>query len=236
MHETSSALSGSIRVVDRGDERRLIAGGDTLSAIPLASDWTGLRGAYWSRALDAASLTSRPAALFVGAGGCTQIHLLHARARPRAVTVVERDPVILQVAQRYFRLDHVPRAEFLCAAIEDVLPWLESSARRFDFIMEDAAYRAPLDQALALITRLAGLLGPRGTLVLNRHARFRARETAGGLRALFARVILRRMGDNALICATGLRRHPPPAPPRAAGPRRSPVTTSRAPTRARSTG
>ena len=227
MFETSSALSGAIQVVDHGGERRLVAGGDTLSIIPLSGDWSALRGAYWWRALDGASLTPRPTALFVGAGGGSQLHLLHARARPRSVTVVERDPVILQVAQRYFRLDQLPRAEFLCGAIEDVLPWLESSRRRFAFIMEDAAYWAHPDQALPIVRRLAGLVAPRGTLVLNRHARHHAVETAAALRPAFARVTVRRMGGaggNALICATDPRR-PPPAS--ATVPRSYPVTARR---------
>src|SRR5262245_52849434 len=99
--EGESALSGSIRVVDLGDERRLIAGGDLLSVIPLSGDWSRLTREYWSRALAGVEPTRRLTALFVGAGGGTQLRLLSSRARPRWMTVVERDHVILQVAQRY---------------------------------------------------------------------------------------------------------------------------------------
>jgi len=202
---TESELSGPIRVVDQGDLRRLVADGNTLSAISLSGDWSRLKGEYWWRALSVVELPRRPVALFVGVGGGTQPLLLSSRARPRWVTVVERDPVILQVARQYFGLTRLQRAEFLCGDIEHVLPWLESAGRRFDFIMEDATYADTLDRALPIALRLAGLLGKRGAFVLNRHARNHAAETAAALRQGFARVTMRRVrrdGENVLICAT----------------------------------
>ena len=207
--ETESALSGSIRVVDQGDERRLVASGHTLSAISLSGDWSRLKGEYWGRALDLAQLPRRPTALFVGLGGGTQLLLLSARVQPRWMTAVERDPVILQVAQRYFGLERLARTEVLCGDIERVLPCLESARRRFDFIMEDAAYADPVARALPIALRLAGLLGTRGVLVLNRNARHHAAETAAALRRSGARVTMhrvRRNGNNVLIRAAETRR------------------------------
>lgn len=204
-----SPLSGPVRVVDQGDLRLLVAGADTLSAVPLSGDWSRVAKEYWGRALDLAELPRRPTALFVGTGGGTQPLLLAARTRPRSVTVVERDPVILRVAQRYFGLGRLHRAEFLCGDIEQVLPWLESARRRFDFVMEDAVYADALDYALPIVLRLAGLLSLRGVLVVNRHARHHAAETAAALRPRFSRVTTRRVrrdGENVLICATGPRR------------------------------
>lgn len=192
-------------MIDRGDERRLVANGDTLSAVPLSGDWSRLSGEYWGRALRMARLPAHPTALFVGAGGGTQILLLSRWARPRWLTIVERDPVILQVAQRYFGLGRVHRAEFLCNPLDRVLPSLEAARRRFDFIMEDGIHAEPIDGALPIVLRLAALLAPRGVLVLNRHARDGAAETADALRPHFERVIVRRVRpdrDNALICAS----------------------------------
>ena len=130
-------------MIDQGDERRLVASGHTLSVISLSGDWSRLKPEYWYRALDMVELPRRPTALFVGLGGGTQLLLLSARVRPRSMTAVERDPVILQVAQRYFGLARLARTEVLCGDIERVLPYLESAGRRFDFIMEDAAYADP---------------------------------------------------------------------------------------------
>jgi spermidine synthase len=180
-----------------------------MSAIPLSGDWSRLRREYWWRALDGVELPHRPAALFVGGGGGTQPLLLASRARPRWVTVVERDPVILKVAQRYFGLRRLERADFLCGDIDHALPCLESGRRRFDFIMEDALYADPVERALDITLRLARLLSRRGVIVLNRYARNHAEETAAALARGFARVTLRRVrqdGENVLICATGKRR------------------------------
>ena len=121
------------------------------------------------------------------------------------MTAVERDPVILRVAQRYFGLGRLERTEVFCGDIERVLPTLESAGRRFDFIMEDAAYADPVDRSLPIALRLARLLGTRGVLVLNRNARHHAAETAAALRLRCARVTMRRVhrdGDNVLISAT----------------------------------
>jgi spermidine synthase len=206
---TWSALSGPIRVVDQGDLRNLVVAGETLSSISRSGDWSRLAREYWGRALDLAALPRRPAALFVGMGGGTQPLLLSARARPRSVTLVERDPVILRIAKRYFGVTSLQGAEFLCGDIEHVLPWLESTGRRFDFIMEDAIYGDAMDRALPIVLRLAGILSARGVLVVNRHSRIHAAEIAAALRRRFARVTVRRVrteAENVLICATGKRR------------------------------
>jgi len=200
-----SDLSGPVRVVDQGDLRLLVAGADTLSAVPLSGDWKRIEREYWGRALDLAAIHPSPAALFVGTGGGTQALLLAARTRPRSVTMVERDPVIIRVAQRYFGLGRLHRAEFLCGDIEQVLPWLESAGRRFDFIMEDAVYAHAAEYALPITLRLAELLAAGGVFVANRHARHHARETEVALRRSFAHVTSRRVrpdGENVLICAT----------------------------------
>jgi len=204
--EATSALSGRVRVVDQGDERRLVARGHTLSAISLSGDWSRPAREYWGRALDMVELPRHPRVLFVGLGGGTQLRLLAARARPRFITVVERDPVIVQVALRYFGLARLPRIEVLCEDIERVLPSLESARRRFDFIMEDAVYADPPARALPITLRLAALLGARGVLVSNRNAHDKAAETAAALRGSGATVSMervRRNRDNVLIRAAG---------------------------------
>lgn len=202
--DAESALSGRIRVVDRRDERRLVANGHTLSAISLSGDWSGPAREYWGRALEAVELPPRPAALFVGLGGGTQLRLLADRVRPRLITAVERDPLIVQVALRYFGLARLPRTEILCGDILRVLPGLESAGRRFDFIMEDAAYTDPAARALSIIRRLARLLAAGGVLVSNRNAHDGPEAIAAALRETGARVSLRRVRpdhDNVLICA-----------------------------------
>src|SRR5439155_427970 len=76
----------------------------------------------------------------LGLGGGTQGHLVHRCTTPRPVTAIERDPVILDVARRWFGLADLGPMEFYCGDAETVAAALQAAGRRFDFVMEDAAY------------------------------------------------------------------------------------------------
>jgi spermidine synthase len=186
-----------------------MVGGETLSVYPLDGNWTRFRREYWWRALAAVELPPRPTALLVGLGGGTQVHLLHRRAAPRLITVIERDPAIVWVADEWFGLDAVGPLEILCAAAAVAAPALARARRRFDFIMDDAGYAHEPDPAAALASSLAPLVAPRGTLVVNRHLRGDAPRVAAALRRAFESVRLchvRPGGENVLICCRGLLR------------------------------
>src|SRR5262245_310980 len=198
--ETRSPLSGRVRVIDYRRERRLVVAGDTLSVYPLDGDWMRLREEYWWQAV--ATAPQRARALLVGLGGGTQIHLLSRLVRPRLVPVIERAPAILRVARDWFALRQVGGIEFLCGDATRLVPWLASAGRRFDFVMDDAAYADATAEALSLAWALAPLVAPRGVLVLNRHQRHDARRAAAALRPLFDQVgiqLVRRSAENALV-------------------------------------
>ena len=202
MFETESELSGRIRVVEDHVERRLIVSGDTLSVYPLNGDWTRFHREYWWHALVAVPLPARPTVLMVGLGGGTQIHLLRRLCRPRRITAIERDPAMLRVARDWFGLADVGGVEFLCADAEVAIQSLAAADRRFDFIMEDAAYADAPELALPLARALAGRVAPAGALVLNRHHRSDARALTMEMRERFEQVVVRRVrreGENALV-------------------------------------
>jgi hypothetical protein len=203
---TRSVASGRIRVVDYRTERRLVVNGEILSVYPLDGDWSRVRREYWGRALSVSVLPRRPSVLLVGLGGGTQIHLLQSLARPRLVTVIERDPAIVRVAADWFDLAAAGPMEILCAEASVAARALARARRRFDFVMEDAAYAQEPGRALALARALVPLVGSRGALVLNRHRRGDARLTATALRPRFREVrfrLVRRGGENALVSCRG---------------------------------
>jgi hypothetical protein len=210
--ETRSPASGRIRVIEDDRERRLIVAGDTLSIYPTNGDWSRVRREYWWKALEDLPLPPRPAALFVGLGGGTQIHLLRQLRTPRRVTVIERDPVMVDVARDWFGLGAIGGIEFCCGDAADVVPGLARLGRRFDLVMEDAVYAFAVDGALDLARALSSLVAPRGTLVLNRHWREDAARVAESLAPFFREVRSRRVkreGENVLIfCSRPLRRRP----------------------------
>ena len=199
--EAESELSGTIRVVDYRRERRLVVGGDILSVYPLDGNWARVQDEYWWRALTLAP--PRSTALLIGLGGGTQVHLLRQLSRPRLVTVIERDPVILRVACRWFGLDAVGGLEFLCGDAEQVVPALAAAGRTFDFVMEDAAYAEPPERAVPLARAVVPLVAEGGRLVINRHRRGDAHRLVGAMRRRFRHVrlrLVRRGGENVLIC------------------------------------
>jgi spermidine synthase len=200
--ETESALSGRIRVVEDQVERRLIVAGDTLSVFPLDRNWTRVEKEYWWHALAAVTLPPRPTALFVGLGGGTQVHLLRRIARPRRIVAVEHDPTILRVAHDWFGLRDVGGLELLCVDADIAVASLAAADRRFDFIMEDAAYADEPERAIPLALALAARVAPGGALVLNRHRRSDATGLTDAMRTRFEQVSVRRVrreGENALV-------------------------------------
>ena len=203
--ETESPLSGRIRVIEDHVERRLVVAGDTLSVYPLDGDWSRVHREYWWHALAAVTFPPRPSVLMVGLGGGTQIHLLRRMVRPRQISAIERDPAIVRVARDWFGLGRVGGIEFLCDEADRVVQSLAAADRRFDFIMEDAAYAETPDRALPLARALADRVAPEGSLVLNRHYRADATLLTRDMRPRFEDVTVRRVrreGENALvICA-----------------------------------
>jgi spermidine synthase len=203
-HTGWSALSGRIRVVDYRRERRLIVGGAILSAYPLDGDWSAIEREYWWHGVASVRFPPEPSVLLVGLGGGTQAHLVHRLTTPRLVTVIERDPVIVDVASRWFGLGNLGPMEFYCGDAETVAASLHDAGRTFDFVMEDAAY-ADMDRSRPVVEALIPLVAEDGTLVINRHRRGDAGLLARLLRRRFASVRtqrVRREGENVLVFAT----------------------------------
>jgi spermidine synthase len=158
---------------------------------------------YWWRALTEVRVPRRPSVLLVGLGGGTQVHLLRQIARPRALAVVERDAVIMHAAEDWFDLVRVGGLEYLCGEAADVVRSLAAVGRRFDLVIEDAAYADDPERAVPLALALAPLVTARGALVVNRHRRSDAAGLARRLRRRFRevrQVRVRREGENVLVC------------------------------------
>jgi len=209
--EARSSHSGRVRVIEDEQERRLVVAGDVLSIYPLDGNWSRLHREYWWQALADLALPARPRALLVGLGGGTQVHLLHARARPRLITVIERDPVIMRAALEWFGLGPLGPLECYTGDASQVAEAMAQARRRFDFVMEDSAYAAPLEESRGLVRTLADLVAPRGLLVINRHRRGDGARLASMLRPRFERVWQRRVrreGENLLVFCQGPRPQP----------------------------
>ena len=190
--------------MDYRRERRLIVAGAILSAYPLDGDWTAIEREYWWHGVATVRFPPAPRVLLVGLGGGTQAHLVHRLTAPSLITAIERDPVILEVAHRWFGLDDLGPMEFYCGDAEAVATALGNAGRTFDFVMEDAAYADP-EHSRPVVEALVPLVARAGTLVVNRHGRGDAGAIARYLRSRFASVRTRRVrreGENVLLYAS----------------------------------
>src|SRR5207247_2156857 len=154
-------------------------------------------------------LPRHPRALIVGLGGGTQLHLLRAIAKPRALTAVERDPVILRAAYAWFGLRDVGGVEYLCADAGTAAAALLAAGRRFEYVMEDVDYGDGGERSVPLALTLARLVARGGVFVANRHRRREAAVVLEALRPLFHDVRerrVRREGENVLVVAARPRR------------------------------
>ncbi len=168
-------------------------------------DWTAAEGEYWAQALGPARSLRRPRVLLIGLGGGAQVHLLEREVTPRLVTVVERDPAVIRVALDWFGLREVDGLEILCADAEAAIRQLTLSRRRFDFVMDDISYGAPVTAAIVIARSLARLLAPHGLLVLNQHRRPAAQAVAEAVSDLLPSTRLlrvRRSAENVLVFAS----------------------------------
>lgn len=103
---TSSGLSGDIKVVGHGPDRKLVVGGLVQSVSKTCPD---LENKVWGKLLQFPwSVPANPSALVLGLGGGTTVHLLSQKFIPRSIAVVEIDGAIIDVAQRFFDLGEVP--------------------------------------------------------------------------------------------------------------------------------
>jgi len=180
-------------------------GGEIQSVYFPDGDWSAAEPEYWARALaPARALRPRPRILLVGLGGGTQVHLLKRYGTPRLITVIERDPIVIGVANEWFGLKSIGALEIRCADAELAIRQLTRSRRRFDFIMDDVSYKASIDEAVRAARDLARLLAPGGVLVLNQHRRRAARALGKAVSDRTASIRIERVrqdAENVLVIA-----------------------------------
>lgn len=103
LFETSSSLSGKIKVVQMGNERRLVVGGYVQS---INWDCSGVEKRVWGQ-MAFSALKECPNAkkvLVLGLGAGTVIGLLRKFKPDLYVTAVEIDKEIIEVAKKYFNI------------------------------------------------------------------------------------------------------------------------------------
>ncbi|MGZ3460294.1 MAG: spermidine synthase [Archangium sp.] len=137
VHEAHSPF-GAVFVVDVGNQRSLRFGSPegTLQSTILKSDPLAVPTSYVRVATAGLALTEgRSRVLVVGLGGGAFPMLLH-RLLPRMrVDVVELNPVVVDVARRFFGVHEGPRLQL---HVEDGARFMTRQGPRYDLILLDA--------------------------------------------------------------------------------------------------
>lgn len=177
-----SPINGEVKVVERGRERLLLLDERCHSfGVTHGSD-AELYREYWGHLHRTPfPVAPQPRVLMCGLGGGTGLKVLAKELRPGSITVVELDPVIIDVARKHFDVERIPALQIVAGDAQQRAQDLAARGERFDLVVEDAMClptMADADAAMAQLHRLAALLAPGGSLVLNAPIVSRERDTA----------------------------------------------------------
>ncbi len=171
--DIDSPMSGRIQVIDCGRERRLVIKGETHSLAFTSGNWGEAGREYWGGfLLTPYAPKTKAEILLLGLGGGTVLRLIHEKISPEKITVLERDPRVVEVAKKYFGLEKLPGVSILVGDAKQSLKKLSATGKKFDWIIDDI-YSEPnqltRDQETALIRQYTGLLNSGGSISLHRN-------------------------------------------------------------------
>jgi len=166
-----SPLNGEVKVVERGRERLLLLDDRCHSFGMTHGSDAELYREYWGHLHRTPfPVTQRPNVLMCGLGGGTGLKLLAKELQPQRITVIELDPVIIDVARQHFDVETIPNLQILAGDAQQLAEDIGIRGERFDLIVEDAMCLPTMSDtqsAMVQLQRLAALLAPGGSLVLN---------------------------------------------------------------------
>lgn len=173
IYRTTSPISGEIKVVEQGPERRLMVSGVCQSVNTGAPR---VEQRYWGQAAKEVKRVKSKVqnCLVLGLGGGTVVHFL-ARDFPGVkIDVVELDPEIVAVAHRFFDLDQIPNLRAITADAAAVVAnpaRYEIQNTKYDLVLVDLYLGSKFSAVFGrveFIRGIADLLAPAGLAVFNR--------------------------------------------------------------------
>lgn len=181
IYETDSPINGHIQVVQAGNLRRLIADRFTQS---LNYNSSMAQKRYWGQVVEllkteftisSENVNTLNSILILGLGGGTIQHLVAKQFPDANIVSIEMDPVMVDVAKKYFDLDAIKNHKIIiddaCRVIVDPdsygLVKASFSAAVVDIFVGDAY--PELGKSGNFLNGLRNLVVPDGLIVCNRH-------------------------------------------------------------------
>jgi spermidine synthase len=173
IYETDSKYNGHIQVVEYGDVRRVVVGGIYQSISHNAISCSRL---YWGKVnqILKENFTKLDKVLILGLGGGTLVHLISKSFPGAAITSVDIDAVMVDVARKYFDIDSIPNHKVI---VDDAMRVVvepdkfDISDYEFDAVIVDiyVGERFPdLGRSGNFIGALKKLIKPGGLVIFNR--------------------------------------------------------------------
>lgn len=208
IYQVTSPINGEIKVVESNGIRRLLVQGYTQSK---TLDKNGLAEGYWDSFRQVTLLKIVPKkALILGLGAGT-IPIIWQEEFPKLeIDIVEIDPLIAQVSQKYFDL---PKS--LQTYITDGANFVFQTKNTYDLIVVDVYSGGDFDRTCEteeFIQNLARIVTPQGVVIFNRIYSLAEMDDQNlfvdKLRKYFAKVDVRKPQNktpsfNVIISATG---------------------------------
>lgn len=199
--EFSTKYNRYIRVNDEYGERKLLVNGSVQSGRYIRSLW---KGAF--RAFGISNKKQWKNILVLGVGGGTVIKLLHDQFPYARITAVDIDPVIIDIAKKYFLTGDKSYIHF---AVFDAEKYIQQSTSKFDCIIIDICVGNAIPgfvKSTAFISRCKQHLASQGALCINyfrdREYKEKSNEVYQTLRSVFPTVSDFRIAYNRFFNAT----------------------------------
>jgi spermidine synthase len=182
LYKTQSPISGEIKVIQLGTERRLVVGGLTQS---INFDAPDVDERIWGKIVGEVQNSKFKVqnSLILGLGGGTIAHLLTQKCGPIPIDAVEVDPAIVTIGKKYFDLDKLPNLNIIIAdAIEFVRNQaitpkplaplgFRASNQQYSLVIVDlycGEKYPPGAESNSFFAGLKALLHPKGVVLVNR--------------------------------------------------------------------
>lgn len=173
IYEVESKYNGNVKVVEVGSTRKILV--DDVSQ-SISCNSPSISKLYWGQLVDSLKEKSPDVknVLILGLGGGTLVHLISKNFPEAKITSVEWDPVMVNIAKKYFNLDSVHEHRVI---IDDALKVIVEPEEyniplgSFDVLIVDilngSAY-PDLGKTGNFIAALKKLVSPNGLIIFNR--------------------------------------------------------------------
>ncbi len=173
IYETESKLNGNIKVVEVGSTRKILV--DNISQ-SISCNSPSINKLYWGQLVNSLKdkVPTPKNILALGLGGATLAHLISKTFPEVQIISVEYDPVMIDIAKKFFDLDQIPNHRIIQ---EDAMKVViepeeyELSTGSFDVLIVDilnGESYPELGKTGNFIAAVKRLVAPGGLVVFNR--------------------------------------------------------------------